>query len=213
MSSGMPPSVTLSSRFFIAIGVTEVIGSTPATFTSESCSTNARMPLSSSFRCSTSSSLTAMRAKCAMRRTVAASTDMETSFRMRGLAEAGPRRHQARPRLHARTESLASPPPRPRLFLTSASQYRERTPKGRLMDAPNPSATVTFANRTPLRIGAVGLRARDLSRLTDFYSQAIGLDVLDRDSKTAHLGAGGVTLLEIEHAPAPRCAVFETRSS
>lgn len=69
------------------------------------------------------------------------------------------------------------------------------------MDAPNPSATVTFANRTPLRIGAVGLKARDLSRLTDFYSQAIGLDVLDRDSKTAWLGAGGVTLLELESAP------------
>jgi catechol 2,3-dioxygenase len=69
------------------------------------------------------------------------------------------------------------------------------------MDAQNPSATVTFANRTPLRIGAVGLKARDLSRLSDFYSQAIGLDVLDRDSKTARLGAGGVTLLELESAP------------
>jgi len=68
------------------------------------------------------------------------------------------------------------------------------------MDAPNPSATVTFANRTPLRIGAVGLKARDLSRLTDFYSQAVGLDVLDRDSKTARLGAGGVPLLELEAA-------------
>jgi len=70
------------------------------------------------------------------------------------------------------------------------------------MDAPNPSSTVTFANRTPLRIGAVGLKARDLSRLTDFYSQAIGLHVLDRDTKTARLGAGGVTLLELEAAPA-----------
>src|SRR4051794_26250471 len=69
------------------------------------------------------------------------------------------------------------------------------------MDAPNPSATVTFANRTPLRIGAVGLKARDLSRLTDFYRQAIGLDILDRDTKTARLGAGGVTLLELESAP------------
>ncbi len=69
------------------------------------------------------------------------------------------------------------------------------------MDAPNPSSTVTFANRTPLRIGAVGLKARDLSRLTDYYTQAIGLDVLDRDSKTARLGAGGVTLLELEAAP------------
>jgi catechol 2,3-dioxygenase len=69
------------------------------------------------------------------------------------------------------------------------------------MDAPNPSAAVTYANRTPLRIGAVGLKARDLSRLADFYRQAIGLDVIDRDSKTAHLGAGGVTLLELEAAP------------
>ncbi len=69
------------------------------------------------------------------------------------------------------------------------------------MDASNPSSNVTFASRTPLRIGTVGLKARDLSRLTDFYSQAIGLHVLDRDSKTTRLGAGGVTLLELEAAP------------
>src|SRR3954466_1171404 len=69
------------------------------------------------------------------------------------------------------------------------------------MDAPNPSAAVTFANRTPLRIGAVGLKARDLSRLTDFYTQAIGLNVMDRDTKTVRLGAGGVMLLELEAAP------------
>jgi catechol 2,3-dioxygenase len=69
------------------------------------------------------------------------------------------------------------------------------------MDAQNPSATVTFANRTPLRIGAVGLKARDLSRLTDFYANAIGLQVLDRDSQSARLGAGGVPLLELEAAP------------
>src|SRR3954464_12536634 len=70
------------------------------------------------------------------------------------------------------------------------------------MDAQNPSATVTFANRTPLRIGTVGLKARDLSRLTDFYSSAIGLHVIERDTKTPGLGAGGVTLLELEAAPA-----------
>ena len=69
------------------------------------------------------------------------------------------------------------------------------------MDAQNPSSAVTFANRTPLRIGAVGLKARDLSRLADFYRQAIGLDELDRDTKIARLGAGGVTLLELEAAP------------
>jgi catechol 2,3-dioxygenase len=69
------------------------------------------------------------------------------------------------------------------------------------MDAPNPSSQVTYANRAPLRIGAVGLRARDLSRLTDFYNQAIGLQLIDRDGKSARLGAGGVTLLELESAP------------
>jgi catechol 2,3-dioxygenase len=69
------------------------------------------------------------------------------------------------------------------------------------MDAQNPSATVTYANRTPLRIGAVGLKARDLSRLVDYYTQVLGLSVIDRDSKTARLGAGGVTLLELEAAP------------
>ena len=31
----IPPSVTLSARFFITIGVTDVIGSTPSTLTSD----------------------------------------------------------------------------------------------------------------------------------------------------------------------------------
>src|SRR5436190_834437 len=69
------------------------------------------------------------------------------------------------------------------------------------MDAPNPSSHVTFASRTPLRIGSVGLKARDVSRLTDLYSQAIGLQMIDRNIKTARLGAGGITLLELESAP------------
>ncbi len=69
------------------------------------------------------------------------------------------------------------------------------------MDAPNPSASPTFANRTPLRVGSVGLKARDLNRLTAFYRDAIGLSVLGRDAKSIKLGAGGVTLLELEAAP------------
>jgi catechol 2,3-dioxygenase len=69
------------------------------------------------------------------------------------------------------------------------------------MDAPNASSQVTYANRTPLHIGSVGLKARDLPRLTDFYTQAIGLQLIDRDSKSTRLGAGGVTLLELESAP------------
>jgi catechol 2,3-dioxygenase len=69
------------------------------------------------------------------------------------------------------------------------------------MDAPNPSALPTFANRTPLHIGTVGLIARDLDRLTNYYRDLLGLTVTERTGKLARLGTGGVTLLEIEHRP------------
>jgi catechol 2,3-dioxygenase len=69
------------------------------------------------------------------------------------------------------------------------------------MDAPNPSATPTFASRTPLHVGAVGLKTRDLARLTDFYAGVLGLAVLDRGKGHATLGAGDVPLLELEHCP------------
>lgn len=69
------------------------------------------------------------------------------------------------------------------------------------MDAPTPSATPTFANRTPLRIGSIGLIARDLDRLADFYRDLLGLTVQERTARAAKLGTGGVTLIEIEHRP------------
>ncbi len=69
------------------------------------------------------------------------------------------------------------------------------------MDAPNPSATPTFASRTPLHIGAVGLIARDLGLLAGYYQHLLGLTVLERTSTVARLGVNGVTLLEIEHRP------------
>jgi catechol 2,3-dioxygenase len=69
------------------------------------------------------------------------------------------------------------------------------------MDAPNPSALPTFANRTPLRIGTVGLIARDLDLLTNYYRDLLGLTVIERTDKLARLGTGRVTLLEIEHRP------------
>ena len=69
------------------------------------------------------------------------------------------------------------------------------------MDAPNPSALPTNAHRTPLRIGSVGLVARDLDRLTNFYRDLLGLTVQERTDRVARLGTGGVTLLEIEHRP------------
>jgi catechol 2,3-dioxygenase len=69
------------------------------------------------------------------------------------------------------------------------------------MDAPNASALPTFASRTPLHIGTVGLIARDLDKLTNYYRDLLGLTVTERTGKIARLGTGGVTLLEIEHRP------------
>jgi len=69
------------------------------------------------------------------------------------------------------------------------------------MDAPNPSANPTFASRTPLHIGAVALKVRDLDRVGAFYRDAIGLAVLDRGNAGATLGVGGVPLVELEHRP------------
>jgi catechol 2,3-dioxygenase len=69
------------------------------------------------------------------------------------------------------------------------------------MDAPNPSATPTFASRTPLHIGAVALKVRDLDRLAAFYRDAVGLVVLDQSKDSALLGAGGVPFVHLEHSP------------
>ena len=69
------------------------------------------------------------------------------------------------------------------------------------MDAPNPSATPTLASRAPLHIGAIGLVARDLDLLTDYYRDLLGLTVHERSDRLSRLGVGDVTLIEIEHRP------------
>jgi len=70
-----------------------------------------------------------------------------------------------------------------------------------LMDAPNPSAVPTAANRTPLHIGAVGLAVRDLETMEVFYQSLLGLSLIDRTSSRSRLGAGGVAFLELEQKP------------
>lgn len=72
------------------------------------------------------------------------------------------------------------------------------------MDAPNPSALPTFASRTPLHIGAIGLTVRDLDRLSEFYRDVLGLSLLDRGKDSATLGAGGVAIVHLEHQPSAR---------
>jgi catechol 2,3-dioxygenase len=59
------------------------------------------------------------------------------------------------------------------------------------MDAPNPSAVPTFASRTPLHIGAVGLAVRDLDKVGRYYGDLLGLSELARGRNTVRLGAGG----------------------
>src|SRR5580765_7036031 len=56
----------------------------------------------------------------------------------------------------------------------------------------------TFANRTPMRVGMVTLRVRDLDSVSNFYRDAIGLTVMQRTATGARLGAGGVPLLDLE---------------
>jgi catechol 2,3-dioxygenase len=55
----------------------------------------------------------------------------------------------------------------------------------------------TFANRTPMRVGMVTLRVRNLDLVTDYYRDAIGLTVMHRTATGARLGAGGVPLLDL----------------
>src|ERR1044072_7335816 len=72
------------------------------------------------------------------------------------------------------------------------------------MDAKPSSATTTSASRTPLRIGAIGLVARDLGLLTNYYRDLLGLTVQEHTGRAARLGTAGVTLIEIEHRPNAR---------
>ncbi len=59
----------------------------------------------------------------------------------------------------------------------------------------------TFASRTPMRVGMVTLRVRNLDTVTDFYRDVIGFTVMERTASRARLGAGGVALLVLEANP------------
>src|SRR5262249_19056208 len=71
----------------------------------------------------------------------------------------------------------------------------------RCMDASNPSALATFANRTPLHIGAVALVVRDLDKMARYYRELLGLSELAPGPGAVRLGTGGVVLLELVHRP------------
>jgi catechol 2,3-dioxygenase len=59
----------------------------------------------------------------------------------------------------------------------------------------------TFASRTPMRVGMVTMRVRNLDSVADFYRDVLGLNVLERSATGATLGSGGVKLLVLEAHP------------
>ncbi len=58
-----------------------------------------------------------------------------------------------------------------------------------------------FATTTPLHVGAVRLRVRDLALMTRFYTEIIGLAVLETGGTSTRLGVDGVTLVMLDHTP------------
>ncbi|MBS3647455.1 VOC family protein [Pseudaminobacter sp. 19-2017] len=58
-----------------------------------------------------------------------------------------------------------------------------------------------FAADAPVSVGMIGLKVRDLERVTSFYRDAIGLTELSRRGNAVTLGAGDLPLLELEHVP------------
>ncbi|SHK15147.1 catechol 2,3-dioxygenase [Bradyrhizobium lablabi] len=68
----------------------------------------------------------------------------------------------------------------------------------------------TFASRTPMRVGMVTMRVRQLDPIADFYRDVLGLTVMERSGTAALLGSGGVKLLALEAHPD---AATESRSA
>jgi catechol 2,3-dioxygenase len=68
----------------------------------------------------------------------------------------------------------------------------------------------TYASRTPIRVGVVTLRVKNLDVVADYYRDVIGLTVIKRSATSARLGAGGVELLVLEARPD---AAIEARNS
>ena len=52
-----------------------------------------------------------------------------------------------------------------------------------------------------LRVGGVALTVRDLDRVTAFYRDVIGLELVAQDGGTVRLGAGGAAFLDLLHRP------------
>lgn len=65
---------------------------------------------------------------------------------------------------------------------------------------PAPSG-VPFALTTPVHVGEVALRVKDLAKLKAYYQHMLGLEVITETAEFVTLGAGGVSLLHLIARP------------
>jgi len=61
-----------------------------------------------------------------------------------------------------------------------------------------PGTTPLFALTTPMHVGDVALRVRDLPLMAGYYQNVLGLEVLSENASRVELGAGGVRLLTLD---------------
>lgn len=71
-------------------------------------------------------------------------------------------------------------------------------------DTERTMTNLPFAADAPISVASVGLKARDASKLSEYYQRVVGLHELSRDGETITLGAGGRALLTIENDPTLR---------
>lgn len=83
------------------------------------------------------------------------------------------------------------------LHLAGASSLSAAAAAAARAEGASGGSGPTFANQTPMRIGMVTLRVRNLDLVTNYYRDAIGLTVMQRTTTGARLGAGGVPLLDL----------------
>src|SRR6266700_744411 len=74
----------------------------------------------------------------------------------------------------------------------AAAARAEGTPQG---------SGPTYASRTPMRVGMVTLRVKNLDAVADYYRDVNGLTVMERSGAAAKLGTGGIALLVLEARP------------
>ncbi|MCA6115448.1 VOC family protein [Bradyrhizobium sp. WSM 1738] len=83
------------------------------------------------------------------------------------------------------------------LHLAGASSLSAAAAAAARAEGASGSGGPTFANQTPMRVGMVTLRVRNLDLVADYYRDTIGLIVMQRTATGARLGAGGVPLLDL----------------